>query len=144
MAGLLSAGLTSGAGAYVLAPTVVPVLTALLVFAAVAGSPVPWLEWAPLTYIGRRSYGLYLWHSFIMAALLPRWGVPWFLAVVSALALSFTVTEVSWRYVEKPFLRIKERASDASPRRVGTSGDWGRSERVATASAVARPSDKAQ
>lgn len=66
-------------------------------------------------YIGKRSYGLYLYHYPIFGAM-EAWRVPGSLgnygAVLAAkIILSFLVTELSWRLVEQPALRIKERFS---------------------------------
>ncbi len=66
----------------------------------VAGSPVA-------TYVGRRSYGLYLWHyvwlTWLAGMCLP--GVP------LALGATVVTAEVSWRLVERPALARKQRFS---------------------------------
>jgi len=54
-------------------------------------------------YIGRRSYGLYLYHrtlSALIPALIP--GITLKVAGPSALAVSFLVAEASFRFVERP------------------------------------------
>ena len=61
-----------------------------------------------LTWVGRRSYGLYLWHQALLVAILhelPHASV----AVVALIGipLSFGVAELSHRFVEQPFLRRK-------------------------------------
>lgn len=55
-----------------------------------------WLTHPVLRYFGRISYGLYLWH-----ALLLRFDI----SVPLALALSVAVADVSFRFIESPFLR---------------------------------------
>ncbi len=58
------------------------------------------LSWPPLTALGRRSYGLYLWHwpIFVIAgATGARLG-----RVVPALAAAVLATELSYRFVELP------------------------------------------
>lgn len=67
------------------------------------------LRWRPLEYIGRRSYGLYLYHVPIFAVIQPRvhFGKLGNLALVSA--ISFVVAIASYRFVEQPFLRLKHR-----------------------------------
>jgi peptidoglycan/LPS O-acetylase OafA/YrhL len=67
------------------------------------------LELPPLVWIGRRSYGLYLWHFPIFLVVADRTvagvrGSYW------ALAATFAVAELSFRYIEKPFLRLKSRS----------------------------------
>jgi peptidoglycan/LPS O-acetylase OafA/YrhL len=71
-----------------------------------------WICW-----LGRRSYGFYLWHAPVLLVLLPRVHnyVAW---VGSGLLLSLAATVVSWRLVETPFLRMKRRFE-----RVGTGHD---------------------
>jgi len=54
-------------------------------------------------YIGRRSYGLYLWHYVWLTWL----GAMGLLGVPLALAASFASAEVSWRLVERPALARK-------------------------------------
>lgn len=56
-----------------------------------------WLSSPTLTWIGKRSYGIYLWHVPVLELGLPL-GVPaWILLLVT---LAFTV--LSYRYVEQP------------------------------------------
>jgi peptidoglycan/LPS O-acetylase OafA/YrhL len=65
-----------------------------------------------LTYVGRRSYALYLWH-YVWATWLEGLGAAGFPLVV---VLSFASAEVSWRLVERRALQAKGRlAPRASP-----------------------------
>jgi peptidoglycan/LPS O-acetylase OafA/YrhL len=56
-------------------------------------------------YIGRRSYGLYLWH-YAWLTWLASLGLT---GVVLALAATFACAEFSWFLVEKPALALKSR-----------------------------------
>jgi peptidoglycan/LPS O-acetylase OafA/YrhL len=69
---------------------------------AVVTSPVA-------TYVGRRSYGLYLWHYAWLTWLagMGMAGVP------IALGASFVTAEASWRLVERPALARKARFTPA-------------------------------
>ncbi|GAB3744865.1 acyltransferase family protein [Microlunatus parietis] len=61
---------------------------------------------APLVWIGKRSYGIYLWNpplSAFAGFALPQ-GMP---VVAVVLVLSFVVPALSYRIVEQPFLRLK-------------------------------------
>ncbi len=49
------------------------------------------------TYVGRRSYGLYLWH-YVWLTWLAGMGL---LGVPLALGASFAIAELSWRLVER-------------------------------------------
>ena len=100
--------------------------TAVVLAALVSGRAPAALDralrarWA--VWIGRRSYGLYLWHGLILAftealispytGIFPAGGwrrVVWSVALVGAVAVSFIVTDLSYRRVELPALRLKRR-----------------------------------
>lgn len=91
------------------------------------------LEWAPLAALGRISYGFYLYHGFIpnftksnrIIAMFGASGIPWWAHALSAIAsfvLTLTLAKLSWRFIEEPILRLKNRrftrkteSSEASP-----------------------------
>ena len=86
--------------------------TAVLIAATLApGSPFAWLlAQRPLTWIGKRSYALYLWHYPVFFVAVPDWlDVPKadLLTVVAAWAIAFTLAAASFRYIEAPALRWK-------------------------------------
>lgn len=66
-----------------------------------------------LGYLGTISYGLYLYHLPIFAMISPSHFTPScrdsMLVDALKLAVTFLVAAVSWRFVEKPFLRFKDR-----------------------------------
>lgn len=66
-----------------------------------------WLGVAPLRYIGQRSYGIYLWHWPIFMLTRPQQDIPidglGLFAVRMALTLS--IAELSYRFVEMPIRR---------------------------------------
>ena len=90
-------------------PAVV-VATALALAGLVAGGPNR-LRSALSTripvWIGRRSYGLYLYHYVIFAALWPYWFHG--LGDLAKIGLSFVIAAISYRYLELPALRFKRR-----------------------------------
>jgi peptidoglycan/LPS O-acetylase OafA/YrhL len=79
------------------------------------GIPSRALSWRPIVALGRISYGVYLWHYpivLLVARHCPTWSPLLRLVVVApaAIALAFT----SYRYVETPFLRLKNRIGRGS------------------------------
>ncbi len=78
-------------------------VAAVLSLAAVAGCPAAF-GWRPLAYVGRISYGLYLWHFLFV-----WWGWPFTLSI----GVSLAVATASYRWLEQPFLRLKSRFSPA-------------------------------
>jgi peptidoglycan/LPS O-acetylase OafA/YrhL len=77
------------------------------------------LRTRPLVFIGRISYGLYLWHLPIFVALAPFLPHASFrVSFLLKLAVTLTVACASYYLVELPFLRLKRRfdsRSNASP-----------------------------
>jgi peptidoglycan/LPS O-acetylase OafA/YrhL len=59
------------------------------------------------TYLGRRSYALYLWH-YVWLTWLRGLGL---VGVAMALVATFSCAEISWRLIEAPALRLKARYS---------------------------------
>jgi peptidoglycan/LPS O-acetylase OafA/YrhL len=78
---------------------------------AVAGCPTI-LAWRPLAFIGKISYGLYLWHGLLI-----WWALPWPVAV----PLSVAIACVSYFVLEQRFLRLKDRFGRARPASVAAS-----------------------
>lgn len=93
-------------------------LTAVLIASLLPGqSPlVRLLELRPVTWLGQRSYGIYLWHwpvLLVVTALLPPAAVDspgdWAVRVL-ALALTLAVSAASYRHLEMPVRRRGFRA----------------------------------
>jgi peptidoglycan/LPS O-acetylase OafA/YrhL len=77
--------------------------------------PCRLLAWRPLAALGRRSYGVYLFHFPLVAGVIvPRLG-PGPVAAAVAVAGSTIVAWASYRFLEAPVLRLKVRSVPASP-----------------------------
>jgi peptidoglycan/LPS O-acetylase OafA/YrhL len=72
------------------------------------------LSWSPLVYLGRISYGIYVYHVFIIilvSPLLSSYGLTETHAAFARLAVLFSLTialsSLSWHYLEQPFIAWK-------------------------------------
>lgn len=66
------------------------------------------LRSGPLVWIGQRSYGIYLWHYPLLKLAL-RSGVSWEIKAPIAVVLSIAIAAASYRWVERPFLQMKNK-----------------------------------
>jgi peptidoglycan/LPS O-acetylase OafA/YrhL len=79
------------------------------------GFPFGLLRARPIVYLGRISYGLYVFHQvglLIATRTFPRYAEEkgqWFGHVVLGLAATVALAALSYRFVEQPFLRLKQR-----------------------------------
>jgi peptidoglycan/LPS O-acetylase OafA/YrhL len=86
--------------------------TALLIFAAIRapdGGAIRGSASPDLAGVGRISYGLYLWHYPIFLVLHRHLALPLAMTLFAGTALSFGAAFVSYRLVELPALRFKQR-----------------------------------
>jgi peptidoglycan/LPS O-acetylase OafA/YrhL len=88
-------------------------IASIALLLAVLGSTHPFFRNKPLIYLGKISYGLYVIHEFahLMAKQFFPAATPWRVLVQCCLALALTVllAAASYRWLESPFLRLKER-----------------------------------
>ena len=68
------------------------------------------LEQSWLRFIGRISYGLYLWHFVVFMFLSKHFFVgPRIFRIIVGLSITLAITLMSWYVVEQPALRLKNR-----------------------------------
>ena len=74
-------------------------------------------EWRPLMYVGRISYGVYVYHAlmpYFLKRLFPIWtygiGEQFVILVIATIALA----SLSYRFLERPFLSLKDRLPAAT------------------------------
>jgi peptidoglycan/LPS O-acetylase OafA/YrhL len=86
-------------------------LSAVLIGVAVWCPAAPlrlMLEWGPLCWIGKVSYGLYIWHYPMLW--IPRtlgWGP--YEAMSAGMVATFVIATISFYFWERPFLSLKDR-----------------------------------
>lgn len=93
-----------------LQPTLISIVLTWIVAGAVRGFHGPagrWLEWRPLLYIGKVSYGIYLFHNFMPTTLsyIERLGAPVVPGpgrVVVLVGLTIACASLSWTFFERP------------------------------------------
>ncbi len=112
---------------YIWAYTLLNYLFVVLIYCVVSEKMfVQFLDWAPLQYLGKISYGLYIYH-FPMVYFFP---VNWFVSQIRMvgiledfvplliLIISFVATlavaSLSYYVLEKPFLKLKDRFASYS------------------------------
>jgi peptidoglycan/LPS O-acetylase OafA/YrhL len=86
----------------------VAIATALLILALRHGGPDLGLASRPLTWLGDRSYGLYLWHVPVLMVIGAD-ATAWWWTNALPVAASVVLAALSYRFVERPFLSPAER-----------------------------------
>lgn len=81
----------------------------VLIVGAVRDQPPALLNSAVLRWIGRRSYGMYLWGLAIDAGVADTGIAPGPLRLAIDVAVTFAVAEISYVVIERPFLSLKGR-----------------------------------
>ena len=69
------------------------------------------LSWPIWLWLGTRSYGIYIWHE-IPNGLMPTFGAnnaAMLARTVVLAAISIGIAELSWRFIETPFLKRKQK-----------------------------------
>lgn len=100
----------------------VTALASAVVLFAVLGSQSAFLRQGWLLYLGKISYGLYVLHEFahFWAARIRPAATPLQVVAQSLISLAFTIllAAASYRWLESPFLRLKERFAHVRSRPV--------------------------
>lgn len=111
--------------------TMVAVIIAFLIWSLVGSERRGWVhrlvECAPLVWIGKISYGLYLWHLPVYYVV--GWERPWspYTTLAVKFAVAFALATLSYYLVEQPIQRWAKRRgvarapalAEASPQRLG-------------------------
>lgn len=113
----------TGEGLGFLLYSAVAVLFGGVVAVVVSGASPQILEAKPLAWTGRVSYGIYLYHGLVFhlvnmsveGVFSPLMGSPLadFVVMLVKVVLTLGVVAVSWRFVEKPALDLKDRLAPA-------------------------------
>jgi peptidoglycan/LPS O-acetylase OafA/YrhL len=101
---------------FAVAPAAVSLATAVVIM---QGGPA-WLTIQPIRYIGRISYGIYLYHwpLFVLGEeFKDSVHSPFHLYAAGLIALIVIAAALSYEFVEKPFLNLKTKFEGARSRR---------------------------
>lgn len=96
--------------AYLVGLTLIEISTVVLLASATSGVKslaVSWLDWSVIQYLGRRSYGLYLYNALFFFT---DWNLG--RGVINAsvcIGASLLAAEISYRLIERPALKMKKR-----------------------------------
>ncbi|MEA2366573.1 MAG: hypothetical protein QOI32_2085 [Thermoleophilaceae bacterium] len=72
-----------------------------------------WMRSAPVRWVGRRTYGIYLWHLAVMAELAvlfdgaERAGRTYAVLLPLVVLATLAVSDISFRFVERPAMRLR-------------------------------------
>jgi peptidoglycan/LPS O-acetylase OafA/YrhL len=86
-------------GLVVLSVATVAVVAAVACPGTLVGSA---LGWAPLRWIGARSYGIYLWHYPVIVLTTPANAGESLPRAAAQIAASVVIAALSWRFIEEP------------------------------------------
>ena len=89
---------------FVWMPLLVAGLTAVALVLGTRGDWGGLLSSRVLGWVGKRAYGLYLWHYAAVTALAGS-GLPWRAWAPIYVVVTLVAATLSWRFVEQPFLR---------------------------------------
>jgi len=105
---------------HVLLAPLVALVTSIFIVAQVASPrPLVDLEAAPLRFVGRISFGVYVYHMLVIALLVRILGntvLPGAAVVMLVCVMTIAVAAVSYRLIERPFLRLKRRFEHVATR----------------------------
>jgi peptidoglycan/LPS O-acetylase OafA/YrhL len=106
---------------YVWGYSVLNIVAGLLILLVVQGSsPLPFLKSGPLTFLGRISYGVYVYHYGVLAIfqkVFPNGerSLRSLLLFFPYLAVTLVISYLSFRLFENQFLKLKDRKSVQKP-----------------------------
>lgn len=90
-------------------------LAAWFAWAVVLAAETPWKPWAPLRWVGLRSYAIYVYHFPVQFFVWLVWTsrgpvlVDQVAFLLLTTAATFVLAEASWRYLEAPCLAMRDR-----------------------------------
>jgi peptidoglycan/LPS O-acetylase OafA/YrhL len=68
-----------------------------------------WLRSAPMVFLGVVSYGVYLWHTYVINEFDGYTAIPNDLQFVAAFIVTVAIATASWFLLERPVLRLAHR-----------------------------------
>lgn len=93
------------------------VIAELAAAVAILGVPPKWLSKPPLVYLGKLSYGIYLWH-YPIAKLLRDTDASWEITLLVSLSLSLMFAAASYHWLERFFRDNSSSQDNNAPRTI--------------------------
>lgn len=90
----------------ILGPIAVSCFAFFIISGMVVGKKTPVLSLLPMVFIGRISYGIYLYHLFVGYYLYPYIGeiYPWYIFFIASTIATIGIASLSWVLIEKPLI----------------------------------------
>ena len=83
---------------------------------ALSGRGVQMLRWAPVAYVGRISYSIYLIHTTILFEILGHFGISVLMRAALGALGSVAYAALSWKFLEGPLLKNRREQTEETVR----------------------------
>jgi peptidoglycan/LPS O-acetylase OafA/YrhL len=96
---------------FVVEPVLIFVLIGQLIASPSHGAVSAPFNWAWMRYLGRLSYSIYLYQQVLTYPIMTRLQARPLLALAATVAITVAVAACSYHFVERPFLRLRDRVT---------------------------------
>lgn len=95
----------------VLGPVAISFIAMYLISGMKSGRTIPVITSLPMVFIGKISYGIYLYHLFVGYYLYPYLGesYPWYVFFFASTVATISLSTMSWYLIERPLIEISKK-----------------------------------